>query len=93
MQLSLDLLRISVLCQLLPCFINEEKEAVLLRGLHLKFLRTELTYILRGDVWSHEEGLSCASAVDLLEGNSEVILQVETDVRRECKRESRQVRG
>lgn len=79
-ELSLDLLRISVLCQLLPCFIHEEKEAILLRVLHLKLLRTELTHILCGDVRSHKEGLPCASAVDLLKGNSEVILQVETEM-------------
>lgn len=73
-QLSLDFLRISVLCQLLPRFINEEKEAVLLRVPHLKLLSTELTHILSGDVRSHEEGLSCAATVDLLERNTEVIL-------------------
>ena len=79
-QLRLDLLRISVLCQLLPCLINKEKQAVLFRVLHLKLLSTELTHILRGDVRSHKEGLTRASAVDLLEGNSEVILQVETEL-------------
>lgn len=79
MQLSLDLLRISVLCQLLPRFVNEEEEAVLLRILHLKLLSTELTHILCGDIGPHEEGLPCAATVDLLEGNSEVILQVETE--------------
>lgn len=73
-QLGLDFLRISVLCQLLPCFINKEKEAVLLRVPHLKLLSAELTHILSGDVWSHEEGLSCAATVDLLECNTEVIL-------------------
>lgn len=76
-QLSLDLLRISVLCQLLPRLINKEKQAVLFRVLHLKLLSTELTHILCGDVRSHKEGLPSASAVDLLEGNSEVILQGE----------------
>lgn len=80
MQLSLDLLRIRVLCQLLPCFINKEKEAVLLRVLHLKLLSTELTHILCGDVRSHKEGLPSASTVNLLEGNSEVILQMETEM-------------
>lgn len=79
-QLSLDLLRISVLCQLLPRFINKEKEAVLLRILHLKLLSTELAHILCGDVGPHKEGLPCAATVDLLEGNSEVILQVETEM-------------
>lgn len=79
-QLSLDLLRISVLCQLLPRFINEEEEAVLLRILHLKLLSTELAHILGGDVGPHKEGLPCAATVDLLEGNSEVILQVETEM-------------
>lgn len=80
MQLGLDLLRISILCQLLPCLINKEKQAVLSRVLHLKLLSTELTHILCGDVRSHKEGLPSASTVDLLEGNSEVILQVETEM-------------
>lgn len=75
-QLSLDFLRVSVLCQLLPCFVNKEEEAVLLRVPHLKLLGTELAHILGGNVRSHEEGLSRAATVDLLECNSEVILQV-----------------
>lgn len=79
-QLGLDLLRISILCQLLPCLINKEKQAVLLRVLHLKLLSTELTHILCGDVRSYKEGLPSASTVDLLEGNSEVILQVESEM-------------
>lgn len=76
-QLSLDFLRVSVLCQLLPRFVNKEKEAVLLRVPHLELLSTELAHVLGGNVRSHEEGLSRAATVDLLERNSEVILQVE----------------
>lgn len=76
-QLSFDFLRVSVLCQLLPRFVNKEEEAVLFRVPHLKLLSTELTHILGGDIRSYEEGLSCAATVDFLECNSEVILQVE----------------
>lgn len=79
MQLSFDFLRVSVLCQLLPRFVNKEEEAVLLRVPHFKLLGTELTHILGGDVRSHEEGLACAATVDLLECNSEIILQVERE--------------
>lgn len=79
-QLSLDFLRVSVLCQLLPRFINKQEEAVLLRVLYFKLLGTELTHILGGDVWSHKEGLARAATVDLLESNSEVILQVEREM-------------
>lgn len=79
-QLSLDLLRVSVLCQLLPRFVNKEKEAVLLRVPHLELLSTELAHVLSGNVRSHEEGLSCAPTVDLLECNSEVILQAEREM-------------
>lgn len=78
-QFSLDFLRISVLCQLLPRFVNKEKEAVLLRVPHLELLSTELAHVLGGNVRSHEEGLSRAATVDLLERNSEVILQVEKE--------------
>lgn len=78
-QLCLDFLRVSVLCQLLPCLVNEEKEAVLLRVPHLELLSTDLTHILGGDIRSHKERLSCATTVDLLKCNSEVILQVEEE--------------
>lgn len=79
-QLSFDFLRVSVLCQLLPRFINKEEETVLLRVPHLKLLGTELTHILGGDIRSHKEGLPRAATVDLLECNSEVILQVEREM-------------
>lgn len=75
-QLSLDFLRVGVLCQLLPRFVDKEEESVLLRVPHLELLGTELTHVLGGDVWSHQERLSRAATVHLLEGNSEVILQV-----------------
>lgn len=78
-QLSLDFLRVGVLCQLLPRFVDKEEESVLLRVPHLKLLGTELTHVLGGDVRSHQERLSRAATVDLLEGNSEVILQVERE--------------
>lgn len=78
-QLGFDFLRISVLCQLLPRFVNKEEEAVLLRVPHLKLLSTELTYILSGDIRSYKEGLSRAATVDFLECNSEIILQVERE--------------
>lgn len=93
-QLSLDFLRVSVLCQLLPCFVNEEEEAVLLRIPHFELLSTELTHILSGDVRSYKEGFSCATTVDLLECNSEIILQVERQMSgRESEEEMRQSSG
>lgn len=76
-QLGFDFLRVSVLCQLLPRFVNKEEQAVLLRVPHLKLFGTELTHILGGDVRPHKEGLSRAATVDLLERHSEIILQVE----------------
>ena len=79
-QLGLDFLRVRVLCQLLPRFVHEEEEAVLLGVGHLELLGTELTHVLRGDVRPHEEGLSRAATVDVLECNPEVILQVEREV-------------
>lgn len=74
-QLGLDPLRVRVLCQLLPRLVHEEKEAVFLRLPHLELLCTQLTHILSGNVRPHEEGLPRAAAVDLLEGDAEVILQ------------------
>lgn len=74
-QLGLDLLRVRVLCELLPRFIHKEEEAVLLGVGHLELLGAKLTHVFSGDVRPHEEGLSRAATVDLLECNPEVILR------------------
>lgn len=75
-QLGLDFLRVGVLCQLLPRLVDEEEESVLLGVPHLELLGAQLAHVLGGDIRPHQERLSRAATVDLLEGNSEVILQV-----------------
>lgn len=95
-QLGLDLLWVRVLCELLPCFVHKEEEAVLPGVGHLELLGTKLTHVFSGDVRPHKQGLSCAATVDLLECNPEVILQGKGggEIRRDrVRKEERRHRG
>lgn len=52
-QFSLDLLRVGILCQLLPGVINKKKQPVFFWICHFKLLSTKLTYIFSSDIWPY----------------------------------------
>lgn len=53
MQLSLNLLRVGIFCQLLPGVINEKKQTIFFWIVHFKLLSTKLTYIFGSDIWPY----------------------------------------
>lgn len=50
---SFDFLRVSIFRQLLPGVVNKQKQAVVIRIVHFKFLSTELANVLCSNVRSH----------------------------------------
>lgn len=72
--LGLDLLRVSVRCQLLVAALHHQEQAVVFRVWNFKLVRTQLTHFLHSGVRPHLQGFGGTAAVQLLQSHPQVIL-------------------
>lgn len=73
-ELSLDLLRMGVWCELLAAALRQEEQAIVLRVRHFELVGAQLAHFLYGGVGSDLKSLSSTAAVQLLQRHTQVVL-------------------